>query len=149
MDSKAVQYAYKLLGYRERSVKEIEKRLRLRGFSATSIKEVIEHLQNLGYLNDSSFAKSLRKKAEDIKLLGGFGAKRYLRQMGISREIADDALNGYDELTSARKLLQKKIMSLKNLPEPVQKKRLFGYLRRRGFAAETIRIILDYNHRKQ
>jgi regulatory protein len=137
MDSKAVQYAYKLLGYRERSVKEIEKRLRLRGFSATSIKEVIEHLQNLG------------KKAEDIKLLGGFGAKRYLRQMGISREIADDALNGYDELTSARKLLQKKIMSLKNLPEPVQKKRLFGYLRRRGFAAETIRIILDYNHRKQ
>ena len=149
MDAKAVQYAYKLLGYRERSIKELENRLKIKGFSAPCAKEVLVHLQDLGYLDDASFARSLRKKAEDVKLLGSFGARRYLMEMGISRKVADDVLSGYDELAPARKLLQRKMLSMEEYPEPVQIKRLLGYLKRRGYAAETIRNILNYRKCKE
>jgi regulatory protein len=144
MDAKAIQHAYKILGYRGRSVKELKDRLKRKGFSADCAKAVIEHLQGMGYLDDAAFAWSLRKNAEDVKLLGSFGARRYLRQMGISRDVADEALLGYDELAPAKKLLQRKLRSLKDCPVPLQRKRLLGYLSRRGYSAETIRKITNY-----
>lgn len=148
MDAKAVQYACKLLGYRGRSVKELKDRLERKGFSAACAKEVLEHLRGLGFLDDAAFARSLRKNAEDVKLLGDFGARRYLKQMGISSDVADEALLGYDELAPARKLLQRKLRSLKDCPEPVQRNRLLGYLRRRGYSSETIRKITTYDLRR-
>ena len=75
----------------------------------------------------------------EVKLLGSFGARQYLRQMGIPEETSDEALVDYDELESARRLLDKKLRALKGQPLAVARRRLTGYLQRRGYKAETVR----------
>jgi regulatory protein len=148
--ARAVQYAYKLLGYRQRSIRELGERLKIKGFGERSVCEAIERLRGLGYLDDSAFARSLRKKAEDVKLLGNTGARHYLRRMGIPGETVDDALEGYDEAVSARRLLNRKLSALKRLPDAVARRRLLGYLKRRGYSFDTVRRSLaDINNIKE
>jgi len=136
---KAVRYAYKLLGYRQRSIKELGDRLKRKGFSSSCIRDTLEPLKSLGYLDDHALARSLRYKASETKLLGTTGAKQYLVRMGIPRNEAEDVLFDYDELSSAKRLLEKKMGNLENNPKPVMRRRLVGYLRRRGYSTDTIR----------
>lgn len=142
---KALQYAYRLLSYRGRSEKELAERLQRKGFSPASVHEAVGHLKDDGYLDDGALALSLRRKAEEVKLLGARGAGLYLRQMGIPREVAEEALGGYDELASARKLLERKMPAMGGRPEAVVRRRLAGLLQRRGYSADTVRRSLKFH----
>ncbi len=140
---RALRYAYKLLGYRGRSESELSERLRLKGFSQKAIEETLERLKDGGYIDDGALARSLRTRAEEVKLLGSFGARMYLRRMGIPKDMADETLQGYDESLSAWRLVESRLRAVQGLPASVARRRLAGYLSRRGHSAETVRKALD------
>ncbi len=133
----ALRYAYRLLSYRGRSHKELEQRLILKGFPNEDIQKAIGHLKGHGYLDDPSLAESLKRVAMDLKLLGQEGARQFLRQRGIERQVIEGVLSDYDELGSALRLVGKKLKGI--APEEKTLRRLSALLRRRGYSNETIR----------
>lgn len=140
---RARAYAFRLLGYRQRSEKELKQRLRMKGFPPGVAEATVEKLKETGYIDDRSMAGSLRLMAEERKMLGLTGARQYIRRMGISQSDADEVLEGYDENAGAMKLAQKKMNSLSGYPPRVARQKLMGHLRRRGFSGSTARKIIN------
>lgn len=141
--SDALRYALRLLSYRDRSEREFRERLSRKGFSLQAVQAAIERLGDSGYIDDRAFAVLLRRRAEEVKLLGAAGAGMYLRRMGIPRPEADEALEGYDERPAALRLIRAKARSLRGLPPEVVRRRLIGHLRRRGYSADTVFSMLN------
>ena len=67
---------------------------------------------------------------------------RYVRQMGIPKDAALDALSGYEETEAALRLVEKKLRTMKASPPDVVRRRLAGCLQRRGYSSDTIRKAL-------
>ena len=138
--------AYRYLTIRPRSRAEVEQKLRDRGFPPEVVSSVIDHLLRLGYLNDEQFA---RQWAAGRVRSRGFGRRRIeqeLRQKGIGRDIIHDTLTALfedaSELDVARREAEKKLRTLSRFEPEVRKRRLAGFLERKGFPSEIIRSIV-------
>ncbi|NWF52509.1 MAG: regulatory protein RecX [Nitrospirae bacterium] len=143
-EDRARKYALKLLSYRGRSVKELQERLRIKGFSDHEISSVINYLQHINLINDRLLAEELRTKLIKAKLLSQKSAKKIMNMRGIPKEIIDNILT-FDETEdreNAKKLIQKKVISLKNYPVEKIKKKLHDLLLRKGYSYETINVVL-------
>lgn len=140
---KALRYSFKLLSYRGRSESELSKRLSQKGFDPQVVEKTMGRLKEGGYLNDGALARSLKRRAEEVKLLGRRGAAMYLREMGIPKDIAEAVLEDYDELASAIKLVENRQKKVEGLPPAVVKRRLGDQLRRRGHSGGTMRKALE------
>ncbi|HEX9020886.1 MAG TPA: regulatory protein RecX, partial [Nitrospirota bacterium] len=111
------------------------------------IESVIAHLIRLGYVNDGAFA---RQWALSRIRLRGFGRRRIeqeLRGKGVSRdiilEVLSEAFQEPSEADIARREAEKKRKSLSRFAPEVQRRRLAGFLERRGFSAGIIRSIVN------
>lgn len=139
---KAKDYAYRLLSYRQRSNNEMTQRLKKKGFTANTIKKTVEYLNALNYLNDENFARFWIQSKIESKPVGWSLLCYQLRQKGVAEEISDRVLNEYagqyDEREAAGKLASLRRRHYKNLKPTKFKRRLYDYLRRRGFSLETI-----------
>jgi len=139
---KACNCAYRLLSYRQRSSKEIAERLKRKKFSTRIIQRTLEHLSKLNYINDEDFARFwIREKIESHPV--GWTLLRYqLRQKGVDEKNINKACadfsSQYDEASAARKLVKARRAQFKGLKPLKSKKRLYDYLRRRGFSSEAI-----------
>ncbi|MCQ9207973.1 MAG: RecX family transcriptional regulator [Omnitrophica bacterium] len=147
---KAKDYVYKLLSYCQRSTREVKERLRKKGFNPAVTRKTIKYLSEINYLNDQEFAKSwIRSKMQSSPV--GRAVLRYqLRQKGITEEVLEQALgelsSHYDEFRVAKKLVASRRLRYKGLKDQKKlKKRLYDYLRRRGFSSET--ILQAINHK--
>lgn len=138
--NKITQYALKLLSYRSRSEKELKERLKNKGFTEDDIFSVIEYLKELGFINDSLFAESLKRYASERKLLSSEGIRRYLLQKGIPKNIVVSVCieNYNEELDKASQFLLKKIKNPGFYPDEKSKKRLYNQLLRRGYSPDII-----------
>ncbi len=137
-DNRALAYALKLLGYRMRSQRELVQRLLQKGFTEQEADKTVLKLLDLGYIDDAATARALRDQAERVKLLGHAGARMFLRTRGIGKQDAEEALEGYNEEAAALKLIERKKRALAGLPKHVARRRLAGYLGRRGFSGEAL-----------
>jgi regulatory protein len=143
---RAKNTAYRYLTIRSRSCSEIERKLRDREFPPDIVSTVIDHLRRLGYLNDEQFA---RDWAANRVRSRGFGRQRLeqeLRFKGISSPIIRESLStlfvDISEADIARKEADKKLKSLGRFEPEVRRRRLAGYLERKGFSSEIIRSLL-------
>ncbi|MFH2139076.1 MAG: regulatory protein RecX [Candidatus Omnitrophota bacterium] len=142
---KAKNYAFLLLRYRLRTKKEIAERLLKKNFTEKQVEEVIVFLVDLEYLDDLKFAQLWVKD----RLRGKPRSKRFLsyelEKKGVPREIAEKVLETVTEqieFEAAKSFAQAKLKSLKKYDKLIAKRRMFGYLQRRGFNAHiNYRII--------
>jgi regulatory protein len=140
LHDKARQYALKLLSYRGRSEKEIRERLRKKGFSKTVAASSINELKDLKLIDDMALAKTLKREALSSRLLSQKGAKIFMLQRGIPRDIVDEVFS-FDENTdmqNAGRLMGKKLKALRDYPPEVARRRLYNLLLSRGYSTETI-----------
>ncbi len=144
--SQAREAAYRFLTYRPRSRAEVEKKLRGKGFSDAVISAILDSLDRLRYVNDREFSRSW---AQSRVMMRGFGRRRIeqeLKSKGISRDIVEETLGdvfgGLSEADIARREAEKKLKSLPRLTPEVRRRRLAGFLERKGFPPEIIRNIL-------
>ena len=138
------RYALLLLRYRGRSEKELRERLNKKGYQAEEIEATVAYLLDSGFLDDRALAENLKRQAMTNKLLGFEGARRFMQQRGLSKEIIEAALvyHEEDELRNIRKFIEKKQKSLSRYPEPKRTQSLMGSLMRKGYSAALIRKAL-------
>ena len=138
--------AIRLLAVRARSAKELDRRLNRKGFPAEQVERVVADLQAKGYQSDESFAKQY---AEEKRTRSGWAparVRRELRARGITAGLIDKVVTEtYQEHDLAAEVLPKALRrwrSSKGLSLEARRRRLTGYLQRRGYDWETIRSVL-------
>lgn len=138
----ALNYAYRLLSYRSRSEKELIDKLSTKGFDEGISNKVMRRLRSSGLIDDARLASSLSRMAAEYKHLGASGTRKFLSDRGIPRGIITEAIKEIDEFETAGRLIQKKLKLIRDLPENMVIKKLYGILIRKGYSYEVIKKVL-------
>ena len=128
-----LEAALHYLGYRPRSEAEVRQRLRRRGFRDEVVDEVIIRLKELRLLDDVAFAHYWKDSRLSFRPRSKRLIKLELRQKGVSAETANEVVEDLDDESAAYEAGVKKARALSNLDYNEFRRRLSGYLRRRGF----------------
>jgi regulatory protein len=136
------QIAIKLLAMRALSSEELRRRLARRGFPPSQISATLAKLTAAGYLDDVEYARAWARSRAHRRSLGPTRLTQELRAKGIPEgEIVGALREAYTE-RGAREVAEtaatRRLPALRGLPPDVARRRLAGYLSRRGFAAEII-----------
>ena len=133
--SNAFNYSLKYLSYRARSVKEVYDYLLRKNFIEDTINSVLKKLIDLKFLNDEEFARQWIESRQKHKGRSKFILKNELRLKGLSNDVIKPLLKeAQDDLETARILFDKKKRILGKLPPDQFKKKMGGFLQRKGFS---------------
>ncbi|HEU0013727.1 MAG TPA: regulatory protein RecX [Longimicrobium sp.] len=144
----ARQAALDLLGYRQRSAAELVRRLRRKGFDLDVARETVERLRGLGMVDDAAFAGAVARDRVRLRPQGARRMREELRAKGVDEDTARAAIAGAleSEETSELELARRAAGKWKPQPgeDPLRaRRRLHGYLMRRGFDGECVRQVMD------
>jgi len=135
------------LGTRSRSRAEVERRLLRAGYGREPIEAVVAALSRAGYLDDATFAAEW--VGARTRNSGRNRLAAELRGRGVAQPTVEEALRGVDgeqEEATAVELARSRLPSLAALEPTLQRRRLLGYLSRRGYGWETasraVRVVL-------
>lgn len=144
--SRARDYAYTLISYRDRSEYEIRQRLLEKGFHQEVVREVFDSLKAQRLIDDKSFAGRWVENVLTSKPMGKMRVAYELKKKRIREEIileaCDERFTPGTELRLARRAAEKRMNSLKGYPSDIKRRRLFRYLKNRGFDFEIIGEIM-------
>jgi regulatory protein len=139
----AYDRALNLLAFRARSARELQRRLEQKGVTRERAERVIAKLRDLGLVDDADFARQLTRS----KLYAGASRRRVHQELfkrGVSREVADAAVEqvtedeGLGDDASIERVARKKWRTLVELDTVTRRRRLYGFLARRGFDADDV-----------
>jgi len=143
---RAKNAAYRLLTYRPRSRAELRQKLQEKAFDAVIIDAVLADLVRLGYVNDRQFAEQFASSRIRFRGLGKRRLERELGAKGIDRQIVNETLTrifeGDTEIETAKKAAERKLTSMKSADWETKRRRLAGFLERKGFSYDVIRTVL-------
>jgi regulatory protein len=150
LDSKVItrakNTAYRFLAQRPRSRAEIVRKLCDKEFDEAIIEAVLDELARLGYVNDRRFASQWSLCRIRLR---GFGRRRIeqeLKVKGIDKVIINETFADIygigTELETATQVAEKKLNTMKALDREVRRRRLCGFLERKGFAYDVIGAVL-------
>lgn len=137
----AKQTAIRFIGYRPRSVWEVQRHLEKKGFEAATIDQATSRLQAINLLDDEAFARYWVDQRATFKPRSRYVLRQELQQKGIDRNLIDAAIADIDETAAARQAAAKQLTRWQQLPYDQFAAKLGGYLQRRGFSYEIIREI--------
>jgi len=141
----AKESALILLDYRARTRRELERRLHQKGYTEDVIAKVLDKLENIDLIDDERFAANWVASQLSHRPMGRSRMIWELRKKGVAPEIADEALDQVDkeqEFELALNLAERKLGDAA-LENPETKRKLTGFLRRRGFSWEAISGVLN------
>jgi len=139
----AYQRALRFLSYRPRSSFEIEKKLKDLEFSETVIEKVIKRLQEKKYLDDFKFAEMWVENRNEFRPRSYRVLSWELRQKKISEDIIRQVLDDTDpELNLAQTAAEKYARRLEHYDFETYKKKLTGFLARRGFSYGVVKQVV-------
>lgn len=142
-EEKFIASAYRYLSYRPRSEKEVVDYLGRKGAKPGEVNRVVSRLKKEGYLDDQEFARWWVDQRQQFRPRSRYFLKSELAKKGIGAEITKEVLRDVDEQALVEEIILKKKAQMVDL-EPVKaRKKLIGYLSRRGFSWEKIRLGLE------
>ncbi len=147
--SKAKSYVYRILARRMYTVKEIRNKLVERGYIGEIIEDVITTLERYGYLNDRVFAEEWILSRMRSKPRGKIALRQELARKGIDKAIIENALSqAFNESDEKEKemaldLARRKIESYRGDDPRAVRRKLRGFLLRRGFDFDTVRNVIE------
>lgn len=139
---RARERAMYLLDYRDYSYSELYKKL-LNNYGEQICYDVCDKLAELGFINDRRYAESLARKYMEVKKFGYFRAVQEMRLKGLSKELIDEVLSGYEDTVHERlaELIEKKY--LRKLEDEDGVKKVKNALARQGYSYSDINAVLD------
>jgi len=158
---KARQDALNLLSYRPRSEQELRRRLRKKNHAPAVVEWCIDRLCTEGFLDDRAFAEAHARSRLRLKPRGRRKLMQELRKKGVQREVADAAIDsaleevGTDELTLTREVARSWLNRQSDSvwddlgadfgadERERARRRLMGYLKRRGFPLAAVRTVME------
>lgn len=134
--------AMRLLSYRPRSEMEIRKRLVKVEIDEAIIENVINRLRENSLLNDEGFSKEWVENRSTFRPRSRRMLQMELKQKGIEREIINKTLEDVeDDLSLALQAARKQAHRWTGLDESEFRKKMIGFLGRRGFTYSTIAVV--------
>lgn len=137
-----------LLAMRARSARDLQQRLVRKGAGRLHAQSAVQRLLALGYLNDQTYADGVVAN----RLVGAGASKRQVKQdlvrRGVAKEVAEAAiaraveLHGVDERDAVLTLARKRLKVLARHDAATRRRRLYGFLARRGYDTEAIGDVL-------
>ena len=162
--------ALNFLSYRPRSAREVEMRLRKKSYSAEQVETVMQRLRRRGYVDDREFARFWVNNRMSFSPRGPRLLRSELRQKGVPQEVVDEVLSEQAEtqtalqeqaeevaaeygmtedepaagtdLANALALARKRMRTYGNLEPQVARRRLSGFLARRGYGYDVIDAVM-------
>lgn len=138
--------AYRYLSFRPRSCCEVRAKLSEKGFSEETVASVLADLERLGYVNDRDFAVQWAGSRVRLRGLGRRRIEQELRNKGVSRDVVNDTLAALfadsSEMDIAVREAEKKMKTLVRLKPEVRRRRLAGFLERKGYSSFIIGSVL-------
>jgi len=147
----AYQKALHFISYRPRSEMEIRKRLVEKDIDEPVIEAVLERLKIAQWIDDQQFARTWVENRSAFRPRSHRMLRYELKQKGVEEENIHQALlEAEDEPELAYQAGKSYARRLAGLDQELFRKRLSGYLSRRGFnygtIAPVLRRIWDENH---
>ncbi|MDI7246873.1 MAG: regulatory protein RecX [Bacillota bacterium] len=157
---RARSYALRLLEMQDRTAKELEGKLRGKGFPEDIIIGVLAEMRSYGYLDDEKLAARVADDGAESRGLGPLRIRVELARRGVAREIIEDAVSrafGGDKENEVALGLAQAWVGRRRLAHDADvdadadvgaadadtRRRLYGFLARRGFSSDVIGRVLD------
>jgi regulatory protein len=135
--------ALSFLSYRPRSTSELQSRLQLRGFDRETQAKVVESLKAKGLLDDAAFAQFWTENRESFSPRSRSLTRMELQKKGVSKEAIAEAIVSIDDADSAYRAAVIHLKSMRWSDRDQFRRRLGGYLQRRGFGYAVVEATLE------
>lgn len=145
---RAREAALRLLAHRPRTEVELRQRLMRKGFTEEVAAACVADLLARGLLDDAAFAEMFTRDRVRLNPRGRRRVVQELRGRGVEADVAsaavDDVLReeAVDEAALAREAARR-WRPRRGEEAPRARRRLAGYLARRGFGADTVRAVVE------
>ena len=139
----AYEAALRLLSYRPRSEKEMRRRLARRGIGLRLVDETVRQLRERGYLDDEAFARFWTESRETTSPRSQRLIAQELRVQGVDAETAAAATASVADEEAAYRAASRRLHAFRGLDYDTFRRRLGGFLVRRGFSYEVARRTMD------
>ena len=145
----AYDRALGMLAARGRSSRDLRVRLVRAGAAPAHADAAIARLQEAGLLDDAEYARQVARSRVNTRGDSRRRVSQALAKAGVARDTADGAVTevfeeeAVDETALVEAAARKRLRTLGELDAVVRRRRLYGYLARRGHDGGTIRTVLD------
>lgn len=145
---KAKATALEFISYRGRSEKEVRDKLEKKSFSPEIIEKAVSRFEDLGYINDETYARDYARSRLQGK---GYGPQRIrmdLKKRGVPKHLIEEALQELDEADSYYEIAlregRKRWQRLAKETDPYKRKKKLGdFLLRKGYNYDVVRQVMD------
>lgn len=137
--------ALEVLARGPKSAKDLERWLLRRDHPAENVAAVLERLTASGLINDAQYATTFARSRFTTHHMSRRRIGAELAKRGVERAIADAAIaeviedEAIDERAMVNAAAAKKLRSLAKLEPDVKRRRLYGFLARKGYPASLVR----------
>ncbi len=142
-DQRTYEAALSLISYRPRSEGELRQRLLRKGLPEAAIDVAMERLKRSGLVNDEEFARTW---VENRGSGGGGRGKSLLaaelRAKGVAPDLISEELSDRDDESKAFEAARPRALRLHALEYVDFRRRLSGFLQRRGFGYGVINPVV-------
>jgi regulatory protein len=133
---RAIQLAYRAVGYRDRTVAELRTFLERKRVEPDAIADAVEELTAAGLLDDARYARRFADDKRELERWGSQRIARDLRRRGIAPDVIERVVSAQSrdvELAAALVLLEQRMPALRDDRE---RDRAWRLLVRRGYHPE-------------
>lgn len=133
-----------LLAVRGRAGRELERRLVRAEHAPEAAAAAVERLTSDGFVDDARLARQVARSKFASGAAGRRRIEQELTQRGVARDVVREAVDetlaedNVDERENALAVARRRAASLRGLAPDVQRRRLYGFLARRGYAGEDV-----------
>ena len=138
---RAVDQAVRFLSFRPRSTSEIRDNLTKKQVPPEAIEAALKRLTQLGYVDDLAFARYWVNNRDEFRPKGPLALRQELREKGITSRLCDQVLAEVDFADAAYRAVQRQVRRWNGLDQTTFRQKVYEFLARRGFRAETIRDV--------
>jgi len=137
-EAAARQICYRLLTLAPRTRTQLADALRRRDVPDDVATAVLDQLTDSGLINDAAFAKAWVESRHYGRGLSRRSLSAELRQRGVVDDDIDEAIETLEpeqEITTARRLVERKVAATRGQPADTRMRRIAGMLARKGYPA--------------
>lgn len=139
---KANSFALRLIAYRQRTESELRNRLGER-FDGEIVEKVLENLKGRSLIDDAQFAARWTENRSSRNPRSASTIRREIVAKGVGRETAEAAVSEVDDEDGAYRAGLKHSRRLAGTDFTTYRRRLLGYLSRRGYGQSIARRTTD------
>jgi regulatory protein len=109
-----------------------------KGFDPMLVERVVDQFQDRDYLDDVAFTRYWIEQRQTHRPRGARALRHELLQKGVAPSLIDEAVAEVDEKDAALRAVERKTDRWAKLPKQQFRRKISGYLERRGFSYAII-----------